>query len=71
MCGIALALAVDSRGWGRRGGVQDAPWLCPPFPASCPPRGSITPFPVPVVSGYSSPRFLREIARMSSLKQSV
>ena len=39
-----------SRGGDRRGGVQDAPWLCPPFPASCPFRGSITPSPAPATS---------------------
>ena len=30
---------MNSRVGDRRGGVQDAPWLCPPFPASCPFRG--------------------------------
>jgi hypothetical protein len=29
----------SSRVGDRRGGVQDAPWLGPPFPASCPFRG--------------------------------
>src|ERR1017187_4519620 len=36
----ATVLAVwSSRVGDRRGGVQDAPWLCLPFPASCPFRG--------------------------------
>ncbi len=47
--GIPL-LRRPSRVGDRRGGVQDDPWLCPPFPASCPFRGSITPSPAPATS---------------------
>ena len=37
---VALASTVrSSRVGDQRGGVQDAPWLCLPFPDSCPFRG--------------------------------
>jgi len=47
MNGCDGVLAPDG---DRRGGVQDAPWLCPPFPASVPFRDSVTPSPAPATS---------------------
>ena len=53
-----------SRVGDRRGGVQEAPWRCPPFPASCPFRGSITPSPAPATSnrtgGFPASRLTAE-----------
>ena len=53
------APSVGQSGRGPARGVQDAPWLCPPFPASCPFRG--------IHHSVSGPRHIEPDRRISRI----